>query len=125
MLKKIAYFITRKKIAKQNTARQKQFLSWHKIEKIALIVDDKEALNRNETDKFIEGIKKYVEVFYLELNSQQSSFGDWKCITKKDKTILHLPKNAFLDQLRQKKYDLVINVSDRYQLFSATMLSAL
>ena len=125
MFKGIANYLTRSTIAAQNLKRQKQFLSWEKVFIIALIIDEKAAVNKSELDKFIEGTKKYIEVFYVELNSKQSTFSDWKCLTKKEKTIFNLPKVSFLNEVKEKKYDLVINVSQLQQVFTANLVSQL
>ena len=102
MLSKIAAYITKLKVAEQTKTRQKQFLNWENIFIVALIIDDKETINKSELDKFIEGLKKYTEVFFVELNSKQAAYGDWKCVTKKDKTILNLPKDLFLQESKAK-----------------------
>ncbi len=125
MFAKIASFITASKVAEQNKARQKQFLNWENIFIVALIIDDKETINKSELDKFIEGLKKYTEVFFVELNSKQAAYGDWKCVTKKDKTVLNLPKDFFLQESKAKKYDVIINVSNRYSLFTANLTARL
>ncbi len=123
MLSKIAAYITRSKIAEKNKTRQKQFLNWNDVNTVALIIDDKETINKSELDKFVEGIKKHTEVFFVQLNAKQAGYGDWNCLIKKDKTFLNLPKP--LDQGETKKYDLVINVSHQYALYSANLVGQL
>ena len=125
MFTQIASYITKSKIVQQSKTRQKQFLNWENIFIIALIIDEKEAINKSELDKFVESLKKYIEVFLVEINSAQASYGDFKCVTKKDKTILGLPKTVFLAEPKAKKYDLIITVSNKHKLFSANLISQL
>jgi len=123
MFTSIANYLTRSKIHRQNSARKKQFSDWHKIEKIALVIDEIKNLNKSEADKFIEGLKKYTGVFYVEPSSKLPSFSDWTCFSKKDKTILNLPKSIVLNNLNSKKFDLVISVSGQNPLFTANITS--
>ncbi len=123
MLTKIADYITKSKIGKQNAARQKHFLNWNNIKSIALLLESDLTLNKSALDKFIEETNKHLEIYYVEINSKQASYGDWKCLIKKDKTILGLPKNLFLEEVKPKNYDLVINISSSYQSFSANVVS--
>jgi hypothetical protein len=123
MLTKIAAYITGSKIARQNSNRHRQFLNWNKIEKIALFIDNSESVNKNETDKLLEGLKKHIEVCYLQLNSKQPAYGDWKCLVKKDKNILSLPVKSLAAELQSKNYDLIVSVSKRYPLYSANAAS--
>ena len=89
-----------------------------------MILDEKN-LNKSEIDKLLESTKKYVEVFYVELNAKQASFGDWKCLINKNKTWLGLPSNQSTQVFQEKKFDLVINVSHEYKLFSANLISGI
>lgn len=125
MFAAIANYFTRMNVVKESALRKKQFLSWTKIQKIALIIDEKKAISKNEIDKFIESTGKYVEVFFVELSNKEASFADWKCFTGKDKNLLNLPKQAVLDALKGKKFDLVINVSTNHPLFCVNLLLAL
>ncbi|MGZ3920410.1 MAG: DUF6913 domain-containing protein, partial [Bacteroidia bacterium] len=99
------------------------FLNWDKIEKIALILDNAQPINKNELDKFIESTKKYIDVYYLELNSKNPSFADWICFTKKDRTFLNLPKSHVESSIKNRQYQLVINTAEKYPLFAAHLLS--
>lgn len=123
MFGSLANYLTRSAVEKQNLKRQKQFLNWDKVEKIALILDDTQPINKSELDKFIDSTKKYVDVFFLELNSKQASFGNWICFTAKDKTFLKLPKNHVELTLKNRQYQLVINVTEKYALFAAVLIS--
>ncbi len=121
MLAKIANHLTKSNVAKLNITRQKQFLSWDKIYIVALVIDQSDSINKSELDKFIEATKKYVEVFFVEINSKQATFSDWKCLVKKDKTFLNLPKSLFVNEVKDKKYDLVINISGAKPLYSCSL----
>lgn len=123
MFGSLANYLTRSAVEKQNSKRQKQFLNWDKIEKIALILDNTEPINKSELDKFIDRTKKYIDVFFIELNSKQASFGNWICFTAKDKTFLKLPKSHVALTLKNRQYQLVINASEKYSLFGAGLIS--
>lgn len=125
MINKLAEITLRSQVAKDNLALPKYFLSWDKIEKIALIISKDETINKSALDKFIADSQKYVEVFFIELNSKQPSFGDWKCFTKKDKSLLSLPKKTISNDLINKKFDLVINASNNFQLFASAITSTI
>ena len=125
MLNKLAEITLKSIISKNNTARQKQFLPWDKIQRIALVISKDETTNKSAIDKFISDSQKHVEVFFIELNSKEPSFGDWKCFTKKDKTLLNLPKKNVAVELATKKFDLVINASNNSPLFASAVVSYL
>ncbi len=125
MLSKLAEITLRSQVAKENAATQKQFLSWDKIQKIALVISKDETINKSAVDKFISDSQKHVEVFFIELNSANASFGDWKCFTKKDKSLLNLPKKTIADELNHKKFDLVINASNNFNLYASAITSTL
>lgn len=118
----IAKYLTRSGITSENSKRQRQFLSWNKIEKIALLIDDKK-LSKNEIDKFIDSIKKYVEVFYVELSSKEPPYADWKCFVKKNKNFLGLPNTQTIDLVKGKKFDVVINACIKKDLYAANLTS--
>jgi hypothetical protein len=121
----IARYFTRKRIEKENALRQKRFLSWDKVDKIALIIETHPSINKSAIDKFIEGTKKYMEVFFIETRSKQSSYGDWRCFVKNDRSFLRLPAEHVFRELKSKKYTLVINAAFDNSLYAANLTSAL
>lgn len=125
MVKFIAEYISRSAVDKSNQSRQKQFLNWENINNLALIIENKEGLNKSELDKFIEETKKHVNVFLVEINSGVPSYVDWHCLTRKQKTLLGLPRNEVYDLIKKNKYDLVINACRNYQLFASNITSQL
>jgi len=125
MFRFIAEMIVRSKIEKESTGRKKQFLSWEKIEKIALIIGKNETLNKSAIDKFIQDSKKFIEVFYVELNSRQPTYGDWHCFSKKDASLLKLPTARVTEDLAKKDFDLVINTAGEDELFPVALCTAL
>lgn len=125
MLTKLAEITLRSQVAKDNSAIQKQFLPWDKIQKIALVISKDETINKSAIDKFIGDSQKHVEVFFIELHSKEKSFGDWKCFTKKDKSLLNLPKKPVIDEIQSKKFDLVINAANSFNLFASAITSSL
>lgn len=110
---------------RQKTDVTKTFLSWDKINSLAIIIGQDPQLNRNALDKWTGDTKKLVEIFYVETQSKLPSYGDWNCFIKKDKTFLDLPKKEVENALLNKKYDLVINTSDSDDLYSAALLNLL
>ena len=125
MFSLIAKILLASKVRHDNNLRQKKFMPWDKIEKIALIINKEATVNKSAIDKFIDDTKKYIEVFYIETKSKHASFGDWKCFLKKDSSILNLPKKTIEAELKHKRYDLVINTCKANNLFSAYLSSSL
>ena len=125
MLNYLAKITLQSKIARENLSRQKKFIGWDNIEKIALVLGQEDSINKSSIDKFIDETKKFVEVFYVEPNSKQASFGDWQCFYKKDKSFLSLPKKSVHDELKNKKFDVVINTSGERDFFSVAVTSSL
>ena len=82
-------------IDKNPTKKTKRFLSWNDISSMAIIIESNKNLNKNNLDEFIEKTGKFVEVFYVETNNKQATFGDWNCFTKKDLTFLKLCREFF------------------------------
>jgi hypothetical protein len=120
MLNKIAVFITRLFIRRNELARNKKFLSWEKVESIALLLDNAD-INKSQMDAFTDGLKKYVEVFYLESHSKAPSYGNWRCITKEDLTFLGMPNKALSSEIDSKKFDVLIAVTDKNETLSANL----
>jgi hypothetical protein len=117
----IAKLLLKSLINTNKISHSQRFLSWEKIDRIAIIISNKETLNKNELDKFIEKTQKYVEVYYVELNSKLPTYSDLQCFTKKDKTFLKLPKQIIKEKLQTKKIQVVINTSDSSDLFSIAL----
>jgi hypothetical protein len=119
----IARLFLRSQIQRDNQKRQKKFLSWDKIEKIALIVNRDQEINKSAIDRFVDESKKFIEVFYIELRSKESSYGDWQCFSKRDRSFLNLPAKHVEAALMHKKFDVVINTCQTNDLFSASLTS--
>lgn len=107
------------------TSKNKQFLSWSNIQKVALVLNADQNINKSVIDKFVAKHQKYMEVFYVEVQSKAATYADWQCITKNDLNILQLPKSALLTNFHQKQFDLVINTCDENDLVSQSIGSAL
>lgn len=125
MLSSLANYFTRSRIERENPRRQKQFLDWNKLEKIILIIDNHSPVNKSEIDTFIEGTKKHTEVVFIETKSKQASYSNWKCLTKKEKSFFGLPTEQVLSELKNKKYNLVINAAFGNTLYAANLVSAI
>lgn len=124
-LKPITNILLKSQIQKDLTNGKKQFLNWEAIEKIAIIIDDTTPVNKSVIDKFCIDTKRYVEVYYVELNSKQCTFADWQCFTKKHTTIFNLPKQLYLNKLKSKAFNCVINTCHHQNLFAISLQSAL
>lgn len=121
MFRFIADILVRSQLKKENDKRKKKFLAWQQIEKVALLLESEESLQKNEIDKFVYDSQKYVEVIYVELRSKEPSFGNWKCFIKKDKNLLGLPKKNCFNYFEGKKYDLLINTCKEENLFALSL----
>jgi hypothetical protein len=124
MFSSLANYFTRTRIEKDNPKRSKQFLNWDKVDKIVLIIDNSSPINKNEIDKFIDGTKKDTDVFFIESKSKQTSYSDWRCFIKKDKSFLGLPAEHIFRELKSKKYNLVINAAFGNTLYAANLISS-
>jgi hypothetical protein len=124
MLRRISEIVLKSRIEKDNAIRSRKFMSWDNIDKIALIVHKEQVHNKSAIDSYIARTNKHVEVFYLEPHSKEPSYGDWECFTKKDKSLLGLPKKERLNALKSRHFDIVINTCDA-DFFSTAISSAL
>lgn len=125
MFKSISSYLTRKAVHRSNSRRKKNYLNWDKINRIALVIEEGEKFSKNEIDQFVQSLKKYTEVFFVELRSKQASYGDWKCLTKKDKTFFGLPKPEIISSLKSKSFDLLICVNRTDSFFISCLASAI
>ncbi len=112
-------------LASLRPTNKRQFLSWDKIQKIAIIIDNKIPLNKSAIDKFCLESGRFIEIYYIELNAKQVSFNDWQCFTTKQSTIFKLPKKTILVELKKKQFDCVINTCLAENLFSVSIMSAI
>ena len=124
MLTSFARFRLQSRISRDNVNRKKQFLPWEKIEKIGLILHQADNINKSSLDKFLEGTKRNIHVFYVDLAAKHPPFADWSCFTKKDVTLLGLPRQTVLSELKKQKFDLVINTCGDTELFATALVSA-
>ena len=121
----ISDILLKSQIQKDTSNRKKQFLSWDKIQKIAIIIDNQTPVNKSVIDKFCADSKKFIEIYFVELNAKQASFGDWKCFTSKQKTLFKLPKKIVVADLKKKQFDCVINTCSIQNQFSIFIQSAI
>lgn len=125
MINKLTEIILKSQISKNNTLLKKKFSPWNEIQTIALVLSHNNTINKSAVDKFINDSQKHIDVFLIELKSKNASFNDWNCFTKKDKTILNLPKKNHLVNLQNQKFDLIINAAEDFNLFAASITSAI
>lgn len=121
MFRFIAEILVKSKVKRESLQRKKAFLNWQKIEKIALIIEEKDAFSKSEIDAWIKETAKYVEVFYIDLKSKQPQYNDWHCFTRKDKSLLGLPNTNSTNLIKNKQFDLLINTCEESNLFSISL----
>lgn len=124
MLRVISKILLRSRALTRNKKREKKFLPWDNIKKIALIIEKDKQLNKSLIDKFIDSSKKHVEVFYMELNSKQMSYSDWRCFSRKDRSLLLLPSKKIEEELKGKKFDAIINTCAENNLFALSVFAS-
>lgn len=117
MIRSISKYLTRSVIQAQNKTRKKQFLEWDQIKSIALIIDSS-GINKSKLDEICTASGKYFEVFFIEIRSKNPSFSDWKCLLKKDKSLIGLPSKAVMDEFKKKKFDLCISLNKKGNLYT-------
>lgn len=122
-LAKIAFKNSLKR--EENTARQKQFVSWENIQRVALLVDHEGFPEKRLVDQFIANTAKHMEVFYIETKSKESTYHDWHCFSKKDRNFLGLPNSNAFFQLENKTFDLCINTCNDTNLFAELLYAKL
>ncbi len=125
MFAPLARFSLQSQIRKDNLIRKKQFLPWEKVEKIALILQQHESINKSAVDRFMDSTNKFVEVFYIDLKAKAPAYADWRCFSKKDASLLALPRQTILRELKNKTFDLVIATPGNSPLFTAALVSGL
>jgi hypothetical protein len=117
--------ILKSRITRENAQRQKKFIPWDRVDKIALILEKQENFNKNLIDTFIQDTKKYIEVYFIEPSSKEGSYKDWQCFSRKDKSLLNLPNKNTETELKNTGFDAVINTCDATNLFALAICSAL
>lgn len=125
MFNSISRWLLKSKLSQKNNEAKRTFLTWDKVNSLALIISQDTNINRNALDKWIADTKKFVEVFYVETSNKVASYGDWFCFTRKEKNLFNLPKKNVEEELLQKKYDLIINTSNEQNYYAAAVLLAL
>jgi hypothetical protein len=125
MLSLLANIQLRSTIRNFGNSKSQQFIPWNQIQKIALIFNQNQAINKNLIDQFIHRQKKYFDVFYIEDKVKEASYADWQSIIKSDLNLLKLPKSTLLQNFHKKKYDLIINTCDEDDGISIAITAAL
>ena len=107
------------------SSKNKQFLTWTNIQKIALVLNSKENINKSQIDQFIVKLQKYVEVYYVEDQAKAPTYADWQSVLKHDLNFLHLPKSTLLNKWHEKQFDLVINACNEDDAVAQSIAAAL
>jgi hypothetical protein len=125
MLTTISRIILKARIRRDNLNRQRRFLPWENIEKMAIIIEKQDSLNKSLIDKFADETKKHVEIFYIETKEKEKSFSDWHCFSRKDRSFLNLPAKRVESEFKGRKFDAVINTCSDNNLFALALCSSL
>ncbi len=125
MFKSIAEILLKSKIAEDHLSRKKKFIAWNDVQTIALLVSAGDNINKSALDKFIDQTQKLVTVFYIETNSKMPTYSDWQCFCKKDSSFLGLPRGVIQQELKTKKFDLVINTCNDDNLFATALTTTI
>lgn len=113
--------ILKSKIERQNLSVKKAFLPWEKINKIALIIDQRNDISKSALDKFVDGTQKHVEVYFIESRSKEKTYSDWHCFTRKERSLLSLPNSRAEETLKDKHFDVIINTCEDSNIFAAAI----
>lgn len=125
MFQFIRNYLTRSKTVSVNKTRKKQFLEWEQVKSIALIIDKDTGVNKSKIDAFTASLGVYTEVFYCEINAKTATYGDWTCLTKKDKNIWALPSGVEIEKIKKKKFDLSITLNRKGSFYTAYLTSVI
>ena len=125
MLSLLAEIQLKSTIRNFGNSKTQQFIPWDQIQKMALVLDSSQNINKSIIDKFINRQNKYVDVFYIEANAKASTYADWQSLLKTDLNLLKLPKSTLLQNLHKKQFDLVINTCDETNAIAMAITAAL
>ncbi len=111
------------RLRKLRKRKRKQPANWQAVEKIAVIINSANPVNKNEIDRQLHGLGKYAEVFFVETANKKPTYGDWTCFTREHVNVFGLPRKKVMENLQKQTFDMVINTSPYPDRFSA-MVSA-
>ena len=117
--------ILKAKIRRDNLRRPRRLMRWENIEKMAIIIEKQESLNKSLIDKFVDDTKKHVEIFYIETREKEKSFSDWHCFSRKDRSFWNLPARRIESEFKGRKFDAVINTCSDNNLFAIALCCSL
>lgn len=123
MFQSISKWILKRLLQGQKAKTEQVFLSWDKVNRMAIIISQNEQINRSAIDQWLSETKKFVEVFYVETKSKSATYADWHCFTKKDCNLFNLPNKRALTRIVDHSFDLVINTANEKDFFSAALLA--
>jgi hypothetical protein len=121
MIRKLAELMLRYRISRRESGREKKFVSWDKIEKIALVINSRDKIARNVLDNFINESRKFIEVFYVEVNRRTPTYNDWQCFSKRHRSFFNLPRKIISGELEKQRFDVVINTSSDTDIFARSV----
>jgi hypothetical protein len=125
MIRKLAELVLRYRISRRESARERKFMSWEKIDRIALVVNSRDRIARHTIDSFISESRKFIEVFYVEVNRRAPTYADWQCFLKKHRSLFNLPGKSVSHELEKQRFDVVINTSSDTDIFSRSIAGLL
>ncbi len=110
---------------KSSGDKGRSFISWEKIKSIALVVDSKNANNKNLIDKFIYESDKIIDVYYIDLQVKESTIKNFISFNKTEKSFFGLPNSKANTKIKNQKYDLLINASFDELDYSSVLINTL
>ena len=113
--------ILRSRIKRNEEDRKRDFISWEKVQSVAIVISSRDNVAKNMVDNFIKDSRKFIEVFYVELNKKTPSYSDWQCFIRQHRSFFNLPKKVISKELEKKQFDLVINTASESDVFSRSL----
>lgn len=121
MVRSIGKILVKSKLKKTELSRNKGFLPWDKVNKLAILIEKDAEFSKFELDEFIDKCKKMVDIYYLETSNKIATFSDWNCLTKNHKSLFGLPIKSVEQNILTKKYDLIINTCKSENLYAISL----
>jgi hypothetical protein len=117
----IGKIILRSRLKRNEADRYRNFISWEKVETVAIVISSRDKVAKNMVDNFVKDSRKFIEVFYVELNKKTPSYNDWQCFIGKHRSFFNLPKKVISKELEKKQFDVVINTASESDVFSRSL----
>lgn len=121
MLQFLKDFLLEQELKKTNSGRQ--FVDWHNVNRICLIVPNEFAVISNVTN-FISESEKETDVVLFSNDKLTVKNDVYLSLNKRDFNFLGLPKSEIIQKLKNKNYDIVIcgDMKGSFSLKAITLL---